>query len=933
MKRIFSFVTLCATLMLPLAASAQTQSKTHSKSQVQQTQTQPTTTNTGVGFADFVTSSFINYYATGGVQEKLYLITDKPYYSAGDKIFFSAFLVNSIYFHNTTETRYIYVELIDATGAAVERMRIQGTGGRFHNAISLSAKITPGKYTLRAYSKWQTNFDKELLFSKQIDIGNYIDDAIHTKITYEFDKTGRVVATVEVTNNNYAPIAQNEVEYSLSVNGRATNHMTITDNNGLFRFSFRPSSNITDCIRMNIRANGRKLDRKVQLPSFDDDFSTKFMPEGGNLIAGAEQVVAFKAVGVDGHAVNVKGIIRTKSGQEVCKIESKHDGMGKFSLKAKLGESYIATLTTDNGISRSFTIPSAVASGCVMKMTPDTNNRMVLRVATTVDYPIQRFAAVVQSRGIVNYVVEDLSRPVSIPLDKLRSGVAQVSIVDRATRKVVAQRLFFVRGVAANATITPSVKKFSPRELVNVDFSVKNSKGNAVKGDFVASVVDASLLKKDPKADNIFSYMLLNSDLKGDVENPTYYFEGNDAVRNEHLDLVMLTHGWRRYNINNLLAGKKPAIRHAFEAEQIISGRVAETIGKTNNASVMIFRNRKEYLGVHPLNKANRFTITGVDSPDTTLYVLQALNRSGRSNGVRIKVDPYVYPSMPFISREVFHKKKEASLTEEYMMRSKQSYFEDGGMPVIDIEAVEIVAQRTTNYEYSSSLNGFNTVDGDMTRFASIFDALQRFRQLEVVGNSVYVNTSRPGSMDTNRNDGNDTNANAGDDSAPDMPETNIDVNMDDKEHLMPAVYVNGQQMDMNVIDAYPMSEIISVSYLDKFESMAAGMGSENGVIVLQVRNIDAREKFLINSMAEVLVPGYSTPVEFYAPDYSVKNDRSKRDNRTTIAWFPSLQSNSLGDASISFWTADRASDYRVVIEGITAEGELLYNELILQSK
>ena len=266
-------------------------------------------------------------------------------------------------------------------------------------------------------------------------------------------------------------------------------------------------------------------------------------------------------------------------------------------------------------------------------------------------------------------------------------------------------------------------------------------------------------------------------------------------------------------------------------------------------------------------------------------------------------------------------------------MRSKQSYFEDGGMPVIDIEAVEIVAQRTTNYEYSSSLNGFNTVDGDMTRFASIFDALQRFRQLEVVGNSVYVNTSRPGSMDTNRNDGNDTNANAGDDSAPDMPETNIDVNMDDKEHLMPAVYVNGQQMDMNVIDAYPMSEIISVSYLDKFESMAAGMGSENGVIVLQVRNIDAREKFLINSMAEVLVPGYSTPVEFYAPDYSVKNDRSKRDNRTTIAWFPSLQSNSLGDASISFWTADRASDYRVVIEGITAEGELLYNELILQSK
>ena len=99
------------------------------------------------------------------------------------------------------------------------------------------------------------------------------------------------------------------------------------------------------------------------------------------------------------------------------------------------------------------------------------------------------------------------------------------------------------------------------------------------------------------------------------------------------------------------------------------------------------------------------------------------------------------------------------------------------------------------------------------------------------------------------------------------------------------------------------------------------------------MKDINAREKLLINSMAEVVVPGYATPVEFYAPNYSVQNDRSKKDNRTTIAWVPSLQSNSMGDASISFWTADRQSDYRVVIEGITLDGELLHNELILQSK
>ena len=60
--------------------------------------------------------------------------------------------------------------------------------------------------------------------------------------------------------------------------------------------------------------------------------------------------------------------------------------------------------------------------------------------------------------------------------------------------QVVAQRLFFVRGKVASASITPSVKRFAPREMVQLDFSVKNSAGNAVKGDFVVSVTDAELL-------------------------------------------------------------------------------------------------------------------------------------------------------------------------------------------------------------------------------------------------------------------------------------------------------------------------------------------------------------------------------------------------------------------------------------------------------
>ena len=879
-----------------------------------------------VNIPDFVTSSFINYYKAGGMHEKLYVVTDKPFYSAGDTMYFSAFLVNSIYFNRSTDTRFIYVELIDAMGNVITRLRVRGSDGRFYNAIPISPRISAGRYTLRAYSMWQTNIDKALLFSRQIEIGNYIDDALHTKISYEFDRTGKVVAIAEVTNNMFAPVPNNVVEYSLSIDGRVTHHTTKTDKDGIFRFSFRPTKNATDCVRLNINANDRKLDRKIQLPSFEDDFSVKFMPEGGNLIANIDQVVAFKAVGVDGHSVYVEGAVQTKSGVEICKIQSQHDGMGKFVINAKVGETYTATLITKEGVQRTFTLPTPNASGCVLSLKPDGEDRVLLQVYTDGVLPREQLVAVIQSRGVVNYVVEDLSKAIRIPLDKLRSGVAQVSLIDKSSMQVVAQRLFFVRGKFASASISPSVKRFSPREMVQLDFSVKNSAGNAVKGDFVVSVTDADLLKEGSNTDNIFSYMLLNSELREHIENPKYYFEANDAVHNEHLDLVMLTHGWRRYNINDVLAGKKPVITRPVEKEQSITGFVKLKIGKTRNTSVMIFRNRKEYLGVHDLTNTGRFLITGVDSPDTTTYFLQALNRQGSSDRVRIKVDPYIYPFSPTIAREILNKKKGPSLTEEYMMRSKQTYFEDGGMPVIDIDAVEIVASRIQTYDYSSSLNDFNTVSGDMTRFVSIFDALQRFRKLEIIGNEVYVASKELNASPVKDSASQDTESE-------DNNYSTVEVDMDDKTHLMPAAYVNGTQMDISVIDTYPMSEVISVSYLDKFESMAAGMSSETGAIILHVKDINAREKLLINSMAEVIVPGYATPVEFYAPDYSVTNDRSKKDNRTTIAWVPSLQSNSLGDASTNFWTADRQSDYRVVIEGITSEGELLHNELILQSK
>ena len=84
--------------------------------------------------------AFSDYYKRGGVHEKLYLITDKPHYSAGDNIYFSAYLLNPVLFTPSVESSFLYVELISADGRLITRLKVLGEQGRFANTMPLSTQ-------------------------------------------------------------------------------------------------------------------------------------------------------------------------------------------------------------------------------------------------------------------------------------------------------------------------------------------------------------------------------------------------------------------------------------------------------------------------------------------------------------------------------------------------------------------------------------------------------------------------------------------------------------------------------------------------------------------------------------------------------------------------------------------------------------------------
>ena len=88
----------------------------------------------------------------------------------------------------------------------------------------------------------------------------------------------------------------------------------------------------------------------------------QFFPEGGDIVAGVENLVAFKANDQFGLPVNVQGSLQDGSGKTLLTFGSEHDGMGKFLLTPDMGDTLVAVWNDEKGTEHRTSLP-AVESG------------------------------------------------------------------------------------------------------------------------------------------------------------------------------------------------------------------------------------------------------------------------------------------------------------------------------------------------------------------------------------------------------------------------------------------------------------------------------------------------------------------------------------------------------------------------------------------
>lgn len=825
-------------------------------------------------------------------KEKLYLHLDKPFYGAGEKIWFKGYLVNATTHQDNSQSNFIITELINRSDSIVERKKIRRDSLGFHNAFTLPATLPAGDYYLRGYSNWMLNEDPDFFFSRNIKIGNSIDNTIVSSIEYQQEDDTHYTAKIKFTSNVQAVFENTTIKYLYLENGKIKNKgKKKTDENGWISISL-PDLKSPAARRIEVEFDDPQYiyKRTFYLPVFTNDFDVKFFPEGGALLSIPHQNVAFKVQGADGFSKEVEGFLFNSKGDTLTNFRSEHNGMGIFTMNPVDNETYYVTARTNDSITKRFDLPAIEPKGISIAMSHYKQEiRYEIQKTAATEWP-QKLFLLAHTRGKLA-ILQPINpeRTFGKMNDSLfTEGITHFMLIDQQGN-ALSERLVFVPDHKPNQwQITADQPTYGKREKVSLQIAAKDNEGNPVEGTFSVSITDRKSIQPDSLADNILSNLLLTSDLKGYVEDPAYYFLNQDARTLRSIDYLMMTHGWRRHKIENVLRTPSLNFTNYIEKGQTISGRIMGFFGaNVKKGPICVLAPKYNIIATTETDEKGQF-IVNTSFRDSTTFLVQARTKKGFA-GVDILMDP---PQYPVATHKAPYFNGAATFMEDYLMNTRDQYYMEGGMRVYNLKEVTVTAKRERPSSKSIYTGGINTYTVEEDRLQgygqTAFDAASRLPSVTITnGSEIHIrNNSEPAIIVID------------------------DIVYEDASDILKDIQV---------------SDMSSISLLRGADAVILGPRASGGAVVITLkdpRNLPARPAQGIITYTPL---GYSESVEFYHPTYDTpeKKNAQRSDFRSTVYWNPELRLDAEGKATIEYYTPDSTAPEDIIIEGVDKNGKV----------
>ncbi|GGB02217.1 hypothetical protein [Puia dinghuensis] len=617
-----------------------------------------------------------------------------------------------------------------------------------------------------------------------------------------------------------------------------------------------------------------------------------FFPEGGALITGLPCKVAFKANNQWGIPVMVSGVVQGSDGSFVDSLTVEHDGMGSFFIRPGRGVKYWAMWADASGQQHRNDLPVAAAGGVGLQVQPHADQSTVIVRRTAEVSPMLNLVVHMNQHVIYAAQLNLTSRTevaVQVPTDSLPTGILQYTLFD-AGWKPLAERVSFVNNRLHLFPVDVKVATagLGRRALNAIEVNVPDT----VFTNLSVSVTDADL---PAGSDDIVSTLLLSDDIRGAVYHPSYYFSSGGAVVARQLDLVMLTHGWRRF----FGQGGLSEMRYPRDSGYLeLKGRVREAVAGQPVMLILQAKDSSRKRLLVPVSKDGMFVQRGLVFYDT-LKVFYG----GKSMQLGTNLLPA--PPLPPTSR----------LPDTTGMQRVQ-YFEAATADKEKKRQAMVLAPVTVKGHTKRPVDILDEkyATGPFKREAGYqFDVKDDPLAVHSTDIFYYLRQVVPG-LEVQYKDG--------------YPVVTW-------RQSTPGFFVDEAGMRADLVGDIPITEIAYVKVFYPPFLMGGVINPRAGAIAIYTKKGEDVKPLPTKGLNYTLVEGYAAERQFYSPDYSVDPASQTDflpDVRPTLYWNPYIITDAnTHTAEFKFYNNDVSRRLRVVVEGMNATGRLVHVEKIIE--
>jgi len=830
----------------------------------------------------------INYFNRLCPQEKVYLHLDNTAYFQGETIWYAANVVDATT-GGEAASKVLYVELLSPTGVVLKQQKLKITDGRCHGSFSLidnaveeavalrgAVGYPSGYYQIRAYTRTMLNFDDAAVFSRVIPV-------------YK------------------AP--EKEGDYADPVMERYT-----------YREVNRPNP-----------TRSEKLDK----------LNMTFFPEGGHLISGLPCRVAFKVTDKQGHGVDIDAL--TDNNDNVLAIPLQHNGMGSFEITPSEKAQKVQAIY--KGKKYTFTLPAPEPEGCTLQIMRSTGQQV--SKSTDGDSLIVNFAAAGQpSTKLLGYTLTSQGHCYAVDTLTIGTkgctraiatadrptGVYQLTLFD-ADGAVYAQRLLFIDNDIETEKVEVTAERADIRPFDEIRLNLRS----APQSTFSLAVRDAADYGTAYR-DDIRTYMLLSSELKGLIEEPGWYFEREQTSdyqtsdnsspkhssaslqsvslksKKDALDLLMMVQGWTRYNWRQM-AGVEPfKIRHYTESRLVVDGWAFSRYKELPLANVKVGirlyspdRDKKQSTVV--TTDSLGYWSVGVEDfeGEWDLFIQTRQQEKGKENNTtRMRLERSFTPGL-------------------YAYQPIETYIPDYAWSASDIEVLE---EEEDEFILPTDAHLLQEVEVQRRRryidFAT-FKAYDADKDAELIldeGRYTYKVWDY-------------------------LKEKGYEIDYEDGKYRgQETVYIplkgkhvtrNERALDIDIekvksiIFYNKRSDFMGIPVVLQYLSLEAIKGiidSCGGAYVVEIQlHEKTTRKITTKNSRQTTFKGFTPVVEFYAPTYPNGPIQGDKDYRRTIYWNPEVTTDADGYTSVSFYNNGYSRALTISAEGLTPDGVPIVNK------